>query len=571
MIHAALSAFTMSDGTVIKPPAAGVTLFVGPNNAGKSQALRDLLGLVGQPRDYAGRAVVSVELDKRGSAEEFREWVLGNVPKTHNSQGQALYPIDKFGPIPEAQLASAWNHELLQYIAALFVFHADAVSRLGAASSVASINFAQDPIVHPLQRAYVDPELERKLQEACQGAFGSKVVVDRYGGNVIALRVGTPPEFKHNEGAPSVEYIDAMRQLPLLEHQGDGMRSYMGLLLHVLGGSHKITLIDEPEAFLHPPQANLLGQTLAQRTTDSQQLFLATHSIDVLQGALEGSAQVTLVRVTRDGDLNRATVLNHQDVRSLWGDPLLRYSRLLDGLFHDAVVLCESDADCRYYESVFDSLYRNTRSDSNNTRRPQILFSHCGGKSRMASVTASLRAIGIPVVVVADFDILNDGSLMERTVTALGADPSPMRADLNVLSAALESDTKPLTKAAMREAFHRSLDGIAGELLTKKDATSLRGVIKIESGWDKIKRSGLTAVPQGAAYESCTKLLSQLKTIGLLVVPVGELERFVPSVAGHGPAWVTEVHERGLHDDENNKPPRDFVRDMIKATDQSLT
>jgi hypothetical protein len=56
----------------------------------------------------------------------------------------------------------------------------------------------------------------------------------------------------------------------------------------------------------------------------------------------------------------------------------------------------------------------------------------------------------------------------------------------------------------------------------------------------------------------------------LLVVPVGELERFVPSVGGHGPAWVSEVHRQGLHDDPDNKPPREFVSAMLAAAKRPL-
>ncbi len=37
MIYTRLSTVTVSDGTSVDLPDAGVTLFVGPNNAGKSQ------------------------------------------------------------------------------------------------------------------------------------------------------------------------------------------------------------------------------------------------------------------------------------------------------------------------------------------------------------------------------------------------------------------------------------------------------------------------------------------------------------------------------------------------------
>ncbi|MEV0989569.1 hypothetical protein [Streptomyces sp. NPDC049949] len=34
--------------------------------------------------------------------------------------------------------------------------------------------------------------------------------------------------------------------------------------------------------------------------------------------------------------------------------PSLRYSNIISGLFHDGVVLCESEGDCQFYAASFD-------------------------------------------------------------------------------------------------------------------------------------------------------------------------------------------------------------------------
>lgn len=66
-----LSELTVSDSTKVALPRKGVVLFVGPNNAGKSQALRDLAAVV------TGRApgVVIPEAKVRhtGTSEELLE------------------------------------------------------------------------------------------------------------------------------------------------------------------------------------------------------------------------------------------------------------------------------------------------------------------------------------------------------------------------------------------------------------------------------------------------------------------------------------------------------------------
>lgn len=305
-------------------------------------------------------------------------------------------------------------------------------------------------------------------------------------------------------------------------------------------------LIDEPEAFLHPPQARLLGEALADRGRTGQ-VFIATHSGDVVRGALESDASTTIVRVTREGNVNRASVLVHDAVRELWSDPLLRYSNIFDGLFHDAVVLCESDSDCRYYSAVMEHLDTADDATGPDGREPQILFTHCGGKARMPSVIGALKAVRVPVVVVADFDVLRDAGDVERIVSALGGDHSTLEHDLHLVSAALSTDARPLRALALKDELTRRIDALPGETLTAHDAVALRSIIRVETGWDKAKRAGLSAVPQGPPSESAKSLLAKLTEIGLLVVPVGELERFAPAVPGHGPSWVTKVLEQKLH------------------------
>lgn len=422
---------------------------------------------------------------------------------------------------------------------------ADGTSRLTAGNSQPSIDFSVEAASHPIQVAYQDSALEQEVNFESQAAFGLEAMIDRYGGSVIPLRLGVRPIFEHNEGVPSQVYLDALKSMPTLEEQGDGVRSYLGLVLYLAAGRQQVVLIDEPEAFLHPPQAQRLGGVLARKATN-QQVIIATHSTSILQGVLEKKVPTTIVRVSREGDINYASVLSSKAVEELWSDSLLRYSNVLDGLFHDAVVICESDADCRYYSAVLDHLPPLT-TEQVPGRGPQLLFTHCGGKARMSSVVRALRAVDVPVVVVADFDVLRNSVDVENIVNSMGADFGSFRHDLQIVARQLESDNKPLRKLALRDDFNTKIDALPNETIDRREAELLRAAIRTESGWDKAKRSGISAVSQGDAYEACRRLLDGLKLARLLVVPVGELERFVPGVPGHGPGWVTTVLDRDLH------------------------
>lgn len=428
----------------------------------------------------------------------------------------------------------------------MLVFHADGTSRLTAGDSQGSIDFSSQAPSHPIHRAYTQPDIEKELDTESRAAFGMGVTVDRYGGSVISLRLGEPPTFTHDNGRPDEEYLSALKSLPRLEDQGDGVRSYLGLLLHLAAGTQEILLIDEPEAFLHPPQARRLGSVLSQMARDHQ-VFIATHSSDILQGVLEGGAPVTIIRVTREGGVNHPAVLPDSSVKELWSDPLLRYSNVLDGLFHDAVILCESDADCRSYSAVLD-LLKPPESESSSVRETQLLFTHCGGKARMASVVRALRAVSVPVVGVADFDIVRSAKDVPRVVSALGGRFANFSTDLSLVDHALASEIKPLRKVALRDEVIRRLDDLPDGALTRRAIDPIRALFKVETGWHNAKRAGIYAVPQGDCYEACERLLDGLLSTGLCVVPVGELEHFAPQVSGHGPAWASAMLGKKVHE-----------------------
>ncbi len=65
------------------------------------------------------------------------------------------------------------------------------------------------------------------------------------------------------------------------------------------------------------------------------------------------------------------------------------------------------------------------------------------------------------------------------------------------------------------------------------------------------------------------RLLRRLSEKQILLVPVGELERFVTSVGGHGPAWVAQVLEQGLHCKPSDEA-RKFVVRIRQAAEAGL-
>jgi hypothetical protein len=334
----------------------------------------------------------------------------------------------------------------------------------------------------------------------------------------------------------------------------------IGLLLALMTGHQSISLIDEPEAFLHPPQARFLAKLLSEDSiSGGRTAFLSTHSADIVHGVLEGPAPTTVVRLRRNGASNDAAVLDNDAVRRLWSDPLLRYSNLLEGLFTDAVVVCESDADCKFFASIRDTL----PASIGDTRRPDLLFTSCGGKHRMHVGMAALRAASVPVAAIGDFDVLNDWGTLSRLIDSAGGDPAAFEADWKILSAALTADSRTPSVAGMKEAVHAAFEGVSE--ITTRSLAPVREALKIESGWDRVKNAGLAGVPKGDAYNAAARLIDNLKAIRIHIVPVGEMEDFIPAVGGHGPGWLADLLDKKLHESDSGDSARAFFAAVLAS------
>jgi hypothetical protein len=282
-----------------------------------------------------------------------------------------------------------------------FINYLNAEKRLSSSNSPASFNSIDGSPQHPIQYLYVNDEKERELSEYFCRAFGMDLIVNRGAGDIIPLFVGNRPEINNGEDRISKSYIKKLAQLPKLQEQGDGMRSFAGILLDTFTSQHSITLIDEPEAFLHPPQARLLGKMLAE-ASNNRQLFISTHSEDFIKGLLDtNSENVKIIRINRDKNINKMNILKNDDIKRLWNDSILRYSNILSGLFHSKVVICESDNDYRFYQAIKDIL-------GNEKISHDILFTHCGGKQRLKTVIKALKALNVKIVTIADIDVLDD-------------------------------------------------------------------------------------------------------------------------------------------------------------------
>lgn len=556
-----LESATFSDDTTINFNSNDIVIFVGPNNAGKSVALKNIIEKA-RDKNSLGVVIKDVSINSSGDEDELIAWLEKHCRK--NIQNPSNPSFQRLGSNVHLSQAKSWwanPHDGLKELSGFFFYHLTTDARLSAANPAPNIALTRDSLTHPIHYMQVSGEIEIQLSTYFKEAFGEELIVHRNAGREVPLHCGKRPVPGKDEDRVSLGYIQALEKLPTLHTQGDGMRSFVGVLLHSFVVNHSAVLIDEPEAFLHPPQARLLGRMLVEQAPANRQMFVATHSGDFLRGILDTNTdRVRIIRIQRDGDINLVKELNNEGIKQVWGDPILRYSNILDGLFHNQVIVCEADSDCRFYAAIKDVLYQ----DAPDETRRHLMFLHCGGKDRIPIVAKALRTLDVPTSVIVDFDVLSNEHPLKAIFLELGGDWDEIHSKWNLVKTSIDQKKPELEAKEVIDEIGKLLSKIEDKYFPKEAKENIQTILRRSSPWAHAKTVGKSFIPSGDPTSAYNDMISQLKSKGLFVVEVGELEGFSRSIGGHGPKWVNTALEKDLLNDPELESARTFVCEFIE-------
>jgi len=499
-----ISSIRTKSGEVIDVSQVTTLCVVGGNNVGKSQFLREVQNLIISPNPLPGMLVESVEFGFDFPDGGLENWLALHAKETLDDRLGRIWRVGS-GSGYRAEVIKEWlgaPRPYIEPIADWFIQALDSGLRSAIATGGLGISGMGTGAPSALRALWLDGDLESEFSDLSQKVFGFPLTLDRVTGKGD-LRVGRPdvesPPLQH----PTREYVDAVERLPPLSSQGDGVKNYLGMLLHVMTGDESITVIDEPEAFLHPAQARSLGRRLGQSALiGRRQLLTATHDRDFVLGLLESGGEVMFVRIGREGDRNSFAVLSPGRVSAVWDKPILRYSNVLQGLFHRSVVVCEGDADCRWYSAVLDEMGSRAAF-----AHDEVLFVSGGGVDQVPNVLAALTSMEVDAFAVVDFDVIYDPPFLKRLAESRGI-PSDRLLKLS-------------------RAISAQLVGSAAR--------------------NRAKQTGVRGLPAGDCASMAKELVGILRGYRVLVVEVGQLESFDNKIPGHGPSWVAEALSQSLH------------------------
>jgi ABC-type branched-subunit amino acid transport system ATPase component len=330
-----------------------LTVLVGPNNAGKSQMLRDIRDYIVSGSTQQLTIADSLEVALPVQTEAIA--ALSFLPHTSPGHtrilgvGSDLQNRHEFSPhgdwikqhFAQEGQASA-RAELLRNMGQYWCAFLDAESRFRLAAPAESYDTRSEAPSNALQEFFSggSPVVE-ELRKAFKDTFSMDIALDWAAMRRLYLKVGaefgTIPDTRTQ--------LDALlKDAQQLSQQGDGYRSFAGIALAVLAFPNRLLMIDEPEAFLHPAQTRSLGRWIAGKAKDrAAQVILASHSADFLLGVISADADATVIRLNRSDRGTTFHKIPSGTTAGLINSPLLSSQPVLDALFHKGVVVCEGD------------------------------------------------------------------------------------------------------------------------------------------------------------------------------------------------------------------------------------
>lgn len=530
--------------TPVKIECEGVTILVGPNNSGKSLALSELFRLVTHESRRPPRTLLlkdfTINIPNSSEMLENLQSTFDVVSEPNqNGDPQLLMIFDSYHrpdrssslPYEEVKRRLSLGDEKL-IISTLLLFmciHLTGRERfqLLTAREVKPLFGGERSTRSTLSILYHNPASVDAISQLLRDFFGYEMFIDLSDIPLLRVRLSREPvpEDVHVHKSATAKVAQWCKKQTLLDHASDGVQCLVSILSALHAHKSSVILIDEPEVFLHPAPARRLGAQLGDIARNRLgNVFASTHSADFLLGCVQAGTPVNIIRLGYRDEVAEVYAVSSEELSKFARKPLVRSTNAVAALFADGAIVAEADGDRVLYETAFHYL---------EEKRPSgcaIHFANGRGKGTVHELVGPLRKLGVAAAVVVDMDILEH-----------------------------KGECKALLAAAQ---YPRDLISV---LQSHRDR-----VEKAFCAAGRSMKQGITAL-EGEARIVTEDLINALKEYGIFIVPGGQLEAWLPDIAGgmEKDARVTEIlrhlDERGGPKlEEFDKDVWEFIGDIVR-------
>lgn len=457
------------------------------------------------------------------------------------SQFDRMYELAKlcYNPSPLERLScllekreqeSSWINPEVRSGIAEDTLYLDGLTRLAMTKSAQLDGFDDDkPDAPPVLTLLKNPGNMEILRETLVKVLGAQLVIDMVSNAPrVAWRLAAEPPPEGVEASYTESAHEFMRSAGSLDDRSDGIHALVGMFAAMFATSADLDLviIDEPEAFLHPPLVRKFARELGTISREYDwQIFIATHSADLLAGFVSSMAEVNIVRLTFDDRQTErpatARLLDTAALRRLALNPLLRSESVLAALFCEGAVVCEAAADRTLYSEINERLLRHS---DGHEGIDSCMFLNAENWQTTAQMIQPLRQMGVAAAAVLDADVLF-GHDLHRVLSAAQIPDEPQEAKIR---------TKMLKRC---KTLQHAVRARLGKAANGKERQLKHDVIA-------------TFVPE--ERELFEVLIAELAIYGVFIVPLGELECWLQPQLGLTPPssnrqkkkWLATAIER---------------------------
>lgn len=554
-----LKKIIFNDNSEIELNRNDIILFVGANNVGKSQVLKDIAD---QFINTNNKKVVIQDIDIEEENIDFK--TVSNYLKSHFSYDDKsrCYSI----AIPNGEI----NHFGKDFLKEDYFSSGSAYSFLFTYLNTENRLNITKPIICNSVLDYWSLNIMRQLEKNRYAiddlnnllflifGIGIDVYEDFINSQFIKMyKIGNQEIIKKTVSTNRRDSLEELKKLENLYDQGDGIRSAVAILASLIVSNHTLYLIDEPETFLHPPQAKMLGRNIVQVSKDKQ-CFISTHNIDLIRGVLEEDAsRVKIIKIDRQEKINTFNIIDNKSIAKLSTDKNLKYTNVLNGLFYKQIVLCENESDCKFYSTILEELDLKTYQNT--------LFCAVGGKDQFKLIVPLLINLNIKWRVIADIDLINNIDKLKQLLNAIEPRSYDSISNSHKLFLSEFEEKKDQTVKKQKDIKKEIINIFTNDdYMTDEQVKKIRRLLKKTSSLKELKVGGKNILPAGNCINYFEEIIHFLADNNIYILECGEIERLVPNIEAHGNSWVEKVFDQ--YDDINEKVydnAKDFLRKVF--------
>lgn len=498
-----------------------INIIIGPNNAGKSKFLRELSGFFYKNNEQ-NYIIDDIDCKLPSSFEslynsyDLKDKIVidSNGSKRlrayYNNQSSYFYPyFNNIDYISKSNLLDSYG--------CLFLSYLGTENRLTMIKSQrcetdlnSNINFLTAVKDNSM---YNKNEILENLSKTVKKIFKKDIIFDKTTKpGTLCFRTGLDLEYYRKASKIDTLADGKLSQENLLDNEGDGLKSFVSTYLSLKLEEKNEILLDEPESFLHPPLARQLGEIIGESAKEGRQIFITTHSAEILKGILSKCKDVNVIRITRSENTNNVTMLDNKTLKQIIEEPKLRVSKVLEGLFCENVAITEAEADEIFYQEFLDKI------------EPQsgIFFTHVNNKQNICTVSEIYNSLNVDNMMIFDFDILRKREEFAKALNVAKVESKKINSYLEIA-----------------EEIRTYIKSIIGEAETEEDKE------KIKSEMDKYYHSkGIRILPEDLRNKT-EDMLEYLQIKNIFILYNGELETCLEdasiSYIANKNNWITEA------------------------------